>query len=64
MNVNVTEEQLFATIGRQALTIDHLNRAVAELRGQLHEAIRGKASSENHREAAPAPANGEVTSHG
>jgi hypothetical protein len=58
-----TEEALFATIGRQAMAIDGLNRMVAELRAQLHEAIRGKASIDNHREAL-APANGEVTSNG
>jgi hypothetical protein len=59
-----TEESLFATIGRQAMAIDHLNHQVAELRAQLHESIRAKASIDNHNGAAPAPGNGHVTSHG
>ncbi len=58
-----TEEFLFATIGRQALVIEQLNHQLAELRQQLQESIRAKAAHDNHREAAPAPANGEVTSH-
>jgi hypothetical protein len=56
-----TEEALFATIGRQALAIDRLNQQVAELRAQLHEAIRAKETKPAASETAAH--NGEVKSH-